>query len=107
MTTQNKTIYVVVEQQQRYWGDWCITAYETLEDAILYCQKEANAPDSDWVPHRWIQRHPNSPNQNEYSFDYDYPAWKSSEPIHRDSYEHDTMTITAVRFQLNSQQDKK
>jgi len=89
MTTQNKTIYVVVEQQQRYCSYAEITAYETLEDAILYCQKEANAPDSDWAPHR----------------DLNYPAWKSSEPIHRDSYEHDTMTITAV--QLNSQQGAK
>ena len=85
MKKQNKTIYVVVQQLQRYCMSNEITAFETLKDAITFCEKEANE-DPEWI------RCP------EDSSGFFFPAWKSVTPIHSNSYEHEFMKIKEVEF---------
>ena len=60
-------------------------SFETLKDAITFCEKEANE-DPEWI------RCP------EDSSGFFFPAWKSVTPIHSNTYEHEFMKIKEVEF---------
>ena len=83
---QNKTIYVVVEQLERYCLPTIINAFENIKDAVDFCEKEAGEQGSDWV------RCPQD------SSGFFFPTWKSSTPINRGTYGHEFMMIKEAPY---------
>ena len=81
-------IYVVIEQLERYWQPTNRIAFKRLEDAIAHCEKIASEEDSGWV------------RNTGFDDDFGFPSWKSSEPIHSNTYAYEFMTIKEVVFNM-------
>jgi len=78
-------IYLVIEQNIRFYNGTEYRAFNNADEAIAYMKEIAESEDSDWVlmtkrADIWQQ----------------FPRWKSKNPISQNTYDHDELKIRVI-----------